>query len=233
MRKALARTAMVLLLSASCLAGTLLPITVASATQTACADADDTLPTGTGIEGPDVCLFISWNDIVQSLNPPDPGVWQALPPTAKTLFLVASTRALPRVTTPGATAVDPDISTFNASASALALKPLTCASVTESREAEAAAGNVLWTYHQKHFTCWNGVNVKKSFRTRWGETSTPGWSFEGHIGSRKNGRVPAPYIARWTQGKFELCIVYCFQESDPWIEQGRYGTGTYATSQGG
>jgi hypothetical protein len=94
-------------------------------------------------------------------------------------------------------------------------------------EGKARAGNTLWTYHQEMDWCENGTRIKRHVkRLRWGETSTPGWHYRGHIGSQKSGGVGSTSATRWTQGKFQLCWAWCVQEAHPWISMTVYGNGS-------
>lgn len=178
----------------------------------------------TGAETPEVCPYVNYEGILASVLPPDPGVWASLPATAKGVFLLARQTLGPNVFSPDVgTSLVP---TLNVGQRA------DCGAYSITVKGENSVGGVLYTYTQKLQNCWNGRNVVTSHRTRYGETSTPGWSFEGHIASQKTGRVPAPAITRFTQGKFVLRIVYQIQESDPWIEMSRYADGTRDWSTG-
>jgi hypothetical protein len=96
-------------------------------------------------------------------------------------------------------------------------------------EGKASGGNTLWTYHQEIDWCENGTRIKRKLhRIRWGETSTPGWHFRGHIANNKSGGIGSTSAYRRTQGKFELCWAWCVQEAHPWIEMTVYGNGSYS-----
>lgn len=192
-----------------------------------CADAefgDDEVGAPT-VQTPDVCPYVDYESVIESVLPPDPGVWAAMPATAKGLFLLSRQSTGPNV-------IEPDVGTDAVSGTGVAGRRRNCGAYTVTVKGENSVGGVLYTYQQTLRNCWNGRNVVKSKRTRLGETSTPGWSYEGHIASERIGRVPAARIGRFTQGKFVLRIVYQIQEANPYIWQWRYADGDKPWSTG-
>jgi hypothetical protein len=185
---------------------------------------DDSIA-GLAVESPEVCPYVD-RGIIDDVLPPDPGVWAALPPTAKSLFRVA------RVTQ-GPNAFEPDAGTSSLPAGFVGPEA-DCGGFTVTVKGENDLGEPLWIYGQRLRNCWNGRNVISAERARWGQALGPGWTFEGHIQEAKTGRVPAPSIRRYTKGRFSFGAVYVFLEyAEPWIDMTRTATGgrTWATGQ--
>ncbi len=70
---------------------------------------------------------------------------------------------------------------------------------------KAAAGNTLYTYYHVGRWCSSGSSVTSATIADYGgETSTPGWSYEGMIGSGKG--VVSNEGRSYTRHKFELSV---------------------------
>lgn len=181
---------------------------------------------GAGVETPEVCPYVNYEAIVASVVPPDPGIWAALPPTAKSVFKPARSTMGPNV-------FEPNVGT-TLLPSSLAAPKAACGAFTITVKEENTLGAPLWAYHQRLGYCFDGEDVISLERKRWGEATFPGWTFEGHVASAKSGHAPAPTIERYTKGRFSFGVPpYVFLEyQHPWIDMTVNGDGSTSSDTG-
>jgi hypothetical protein len=163
--------------------------------------------TGQAFETPEACPYVD-GSILRDVLPPDPGVWNALPPTAKSLFL-------PARTAPGPNVIEPNVGT-PLLPPGLVNDGVFCSAITVTIGAENSLGVALWTYGQRVELCSNGRHIVRLQRTRWGHAHSPLWTFDGHIASGKVGRPPARTIGRYTKGQFSFLLGV--DRDKPWID---------------
>lgn len=165
------------------------------------------------VESPDACPQVD-RSIITGVVPPDPGIWNALPPTAKDVFRVARVTQGPNVIVPNV-----GTSVLPPSAGGTVGEKADCGGFTVTVRGENAFGEPLWTYGQKLSGCFDGGKFVSVKRARWGETMAAGWTFEGHIGNAKTGRAGSSSIRRYTKGRFSFGAAYVFlQYEEPWID---------------
>jgi hypothetical protein len=81
--------------------------------------------------------------------------------------------------------------------------------------------------------CYNGRIITKFYARRWAECCLLSWDFKKHIGWQAVGGAGKQSAYRWTQGKFQQCLAWCFNTKTPWVSLRVYGSGGYQAAHGG
>lgn len=106
--------------------------------------------------------------------------------------------------------------------------PAGCRTATYSVSGKNVWGQTLYTYYQSIYWCYNGSTITSKSRSRYGRVGGLGWEFVGNVSSQQWGGVGSRYYRSWTQGHFQLCVVWgCIQHKYPQIDMTVNGNGTW------